>query len=159
MERLFRVRPKDYVEQLEIQIPPPAKHLDDSELASFLTNDNLSTALLIVARRRLWRYLNDSYRSLYRQHRALDPNSIPTYEPSAVQIENMLRLTSMLEADKLADPIEISELYRELGEFKKSLKFLEFAIDQSNPRVGIQKRLCDMLIAAPVPYDPRSKPN
>jgi hypothetical protein len=159
MERLFRVRPKDYVEQPEIQIPPQALHLDDSELASLLNNENLNTDLLIVARRRLWRYLNDPYRTLYRQHRALDPNSFPAYEPSTAQTENMLRLTSMLEADKSADFIEISELYREAGEFKKSLIFLEFALDQSNPRVGIQKRLCDMLIAAPVPYDPRSKPN
>ena len=159
MERLFRVRPKDCVEQPEIQIPPPAKHLDDSKLSSLLTNENLNTELLIVVRRRYWRYLNDPYRSLYRQHRALDPNSFPAYEPSAAQTENMLRLTFMLEADKSADPIEISELYRELGEFKKSLKFLDCVKDQSNPRVEIQRKINNMFITAPVPYDPRSKPN
>jgi hypothetical protein len=159
MERLFRVRPKDCVEQPEIQIPPPAKHLDDSELALLLNNEDLNTDLMIVARRRLWRYLNDPYRSLYRQHRAIDPNSLPAYEPSAAQTDNMLRLTFMLEADKSADPIEISELYREAGEFKKSLKFLDCAKDQSNNRVEIQRRLCDMLITAPVSYDLRNKTN
>ena len=47
---------------------PSAEFIKDVDL-EFLLNEELSTEVEIVVRRRYWRFLNEPYRDLYRAHR------------------------------------------------------------------------------------------
>ncbi len=132
MERLFRVRPKNVISVPRVEIPPFAKRLEDGELRNVIESDSSDINLLIVARRRYWRYLNHPYRESCRNINLADLRAYPAYEPSAAQKENVRRLIFMLEAVGSKNRVEIAELYRELGEFEKALEVLELIKDQIN---------------------------
>jgi hypothetical protein len=150
MERLFRVRPKDVVSVPPVEIPPFAARLEDSELVNVIETDSSDINLLIVARRRYWRYLNNPYRNSCRVINLADPLAYPAYEPNAAQKENMRRLIFMLEASGSQNRIEIAELYRELGEFEKALRTLGSLKDQTEAAVQRQRNLIDERISGPV---------
>jgi hypothetical protein len=82
-----------------------------------------SRQLQIAARRRYWRYLNDPYRESYREQKNLDPESFPDYQPNSEQRENMNELADLLQKSS-TDLLEVSELYREMGDFSNSLNAL-----------------------------------
>lgn len=150
MERLFRVRPKDVILVPLVEIPPFAARLEDSELVNVIESDMPDINLLIVARRRYWRYLNNSYRESCRGLTPGDKCQYPSYEPNAAQRDNMRRLIFMLEASGSQNRIEIAELYRELGEFEKALRTLGSLKDQTEAAVQRQRNLIDERISGPV---------
>ena len=150
MQRLFRVRPKDVISVPPFEIPPFAKRLEDEELINFIESDTSDIDLLIIARRRYWRYLNHPYRESCRHINLADLHAYPAYEPSAAQQDNMLRLILMLEAIGSKNRVEIIELYRELGEFGKALVILDFAKDQTNRDVVLQRSLIRDKFTGPV---------
>ncbi len=150
MERLFRVKPKNIVQTPPIQIPPCAKHLDDNELLGVIESSSSNIDLLIVARRRHWRNLNNSYRARCRTINLKNLNAYPAYEPSAAQKENMRCLISLLEVVGTFNRIEIAELYRELGEFEKSLCALESVKNQTEAAVLLQRNLIEECHSGPV---------
>lgn len=155
MERLFGVRQETAIEAIPIPIPPAAERVNDSELTQLLATNFTDRKLLITARRRYWRYLNDAYRDVYRAHKEHSPDTYPAYEPSTVQIDNMLRLILMLEEIPTSDSFEIVELHRELGEPEKALKVLSAIKDQTN----IFARISYELIAAGISGPARYRPN
>jgi len=152
MDRLFRVRPKDVISVPLVEVPPFAKRLEDSELINVIESDISDISLLIVARRRYWRYLNHSYRESCRDINLADLHAYPAYEPSAAQKENMLRLIFMLEAVGSKNRVEIAELYRELGEFGKAVGALDFTKDETNRDVILQRSLIRHKFTGPVQH-------
>jgi hypothetical protein len=152
MERLFRVRPKNFISVPAVEIPPFAERLEDDELINVIESDSSDINLLIVARRRYWRYLNNSYRDSCRGVNLVEPRAYPAYEPSAVQQDNMRRLILMLEAIGSKNRVEIIELYRELGEFGKAVGALDFTKDEKNCDVILQRSLIQHKFTGPVQH-------
>lgn len=153
MERLFRVRPKDVMPILPVQIPPIAKRLEDEELINVIESDSSDINLLIVARRRYWRYLNDPYRESCVGIQPGDTCKYPAYEPSAAQRDNMRCLIFMLEAARSQNRMEISELYRELGEFENSMRALGSVTDQTKSAIEQQESFIRSKFQNPVRID------
>ena len=79
-------------EQKAKVIPPPTQFVKDQELAQVIHDCFGEQEVLIVARRRYWRYLNDPFREIYREHRNKDQSSFPIFEPTELQISNMTAL-------------------------------------------------------------------
>lgn len=130
-----------------------AESVADEELSSILSLNVIPKAVEISVRRRYWRYLNDPYREVYRQHREIANNadevgsleqvgvpvgvgrppqvsrfSVPLYNPTFVQTENMTQLSQLLEEQReqaRVDLYELSELYRGLASFGKSLELIK----------------------------------
>lgn len=150
MERLFGFRREITIEA--ISIPPIAEHVSDAELPELLESNITDHSLLIVARRRYWRYLNDAYRNIYRSHKEKTFLTSPEFKPSTSQIDNMLQLKFMLENDQSSDQLEIIELYRELSNFEKSLELLKKNKDQSHFFIRLTRKLINEEIAGPVRY-------
>lgn len=154
MERLFGLQQETAIEA--IPIPPVAERVNDNELNELLATNFTDRALLIVARRRYWRYLNDPYRDVYRTHKENNSVTYPAYEPSTVQIDNMLRLMLMLQEKPSVDSFEIVELHRELGEPEKALEVLSTLKDQLHVFVRVSKQMINDYIVGPVRYKPNS---
>jgi hypothetical protein len=152
MERLFRVRPKNFISVPSVEIPPFAKRLEDGELINVIESDSSDINLLIVARRRYWRYLNHPYRESCRNINLADLHAYPAYEPSAAQKENVRRLIFMLEAVGSKNRVEIAELYRELGAFGKAVGALDFTKDETNRDVILQRSLIREKFTGPVQH-------
>ncbi len=156
MERLFGVRQVTAIEAIQIPIPPVAERVSDSELPELLATNFTDHEMLIVARRRYWRCLNDGYRAVYRTHKDTSPETYPAYEPSTVQIDNMLRLMLMLEEIPPSNFFEIVELHRELGEPEKALKILSAIKDQTNVFARISYELIAAGSSGPARYRPNA---
>lgn len=150
MQRLFGIQREIPIEV--ISIPPVAEHVSDAELPQLLESNITDHSLLIVARRRYWRYLNDDYRNIYRSHKEKKFLTFPAYKPSTSQIDNMSQLKCILEDDHSSDQLEIIELYRELSNFDKSLELLKTNKDQSHFFIRLTSKLINDEIAGPVRY-------
>jgi len=118
----YDTRSQSEIDEEKMKIPD-AIHVADSSMPDVFKQRETSRQLQIAARRRYWRYLNDPFRDTYRLHKELDPQSFPDYQPSSEQKENMRELTDLLHKSS-TDWLEVSELYREMGDFPKSLKAL-----------------------------------
>jgi hypothetical protein len=85
------------------------------------------------------------------------PFTVPPYQPSQLQITNMTRLLErLLEGDNEAygpDPLEVTELYRELRRFDDARTALEACTDDD---IGVTSklllRMIDEAVAAHVRY-------
>jgi hypothetical protein len=149
---IYDTRDPTLIEEEEKKLPPHAFHVVDSELVDVISSPNLSAEIGIIARRRYWRYLNDSYRETYRHAREIDPAAIPSYEPSLQQRQNMERLLSLLDAHHTQDWTEIAELLRELGEPTAAKNALKNAQEHQAKDVSLQNQLISQGIHAPVRF-------
>jgi hypothetical protein len=85
------------------------------------------------------------------------PFTMPPYQPSQLQIGNMTRLLELLlEGGNQTygpDPLEVTELYRELGRFDEARAALQACTDDDT---GVTSKLLlkmiDEAVAAPVRY-------
>lgn len=85
------------------------------------------------------------------------PFTMPPYQPSQLQLGNMTRLLELLlEGGNQTygpDPLEVTELYRELGRFDEARTALEACTDDD---IGVTSklllRMIDEAVAAPVRY-------
>ena len=85
------------------------------------------------------------------------PFSAPPYQPSELQIQNMERLLELI-LEKMHEPygpdmLEVAELYRELGRFKKAADALKQCPSDD---IGVPEKLMERLInegqRAPIRY-------
>lgn len=118
----YDTRPLHEIKAEQISIPE-SQHVPDSSMPEVFEQRNACMQLQIVARRRYWRYLNDPFRDAYRDHKKIDPNTFPDYQPSSEQIENMIELADNLQKSG-TNLLEVSELFREMGDFSTSLNAL-----------------------------------
>jgi hypothetical protein len=148
----YDTRDSALIEEEEKQLPPHAFHVVDSELADVISSPKLSAEIEIIARRRYWRYLNDSYREIYRRAREIDPMAMPSYEPSLQQRENMERLLSLFDSHHTQDWTEMAELLRELGEPAAAHNALKYANNSQAKDVDLQNHLINQGVQAPVRF-------
>ena len=134
-------------------IPPPTQFVKDQELAQVIHDCLGERDILIVARRRYWRYLNDPYREIYREHRDKDQSSFPLFEPTELQISNMLALLDLLlQTTETCDPFEVIELFRELGKFTEAKSRLDQVEDQKNVLFKIMSELIEEKTIGPARF-------
>lgn len=148
----YDTRDSALIDEEEKQLPPRAFHVVDSELIDVISSPNLSVEIEIIARRRYWRYLNDSYREKYRNARAIDPEAIPIYAPTPQQRQNMERLLSLLDAYPPQEWTEMAELLRELGEPIAAQNALIRAEKSKANDVALQIQLISQGVQAPVRF-------
>ena len=113
---------------------------------------NANTSLLIVARRRYWRFLNDPFREIYREHRKLHGESFPYYSPTDAQADNMIKLIELLDRPHSSNWVEIAELYRELGDFSESFNALATCRGKETSLKLLIGNLVDLSVSAPTRY-------
>jgi tetratricopeptide (TPR) repeat protein len=85
------------------------------------------------------------------------PFTVPPYQPSQLQIDNMTRLSDLLleggNETYGPDPIEVAELYRELGRFEEARVALQACTEDD---IGVTSKLLAKMIdertTAPVRY-------
>lgn len=114
-----------------VEIPESAPRVPNSDLEKVIDACSADPEMEIVARRRLWRRLNDPYRDVYRAHRDGGAQDFPPFTPSAEQYTNMGRLLELLYPHEDECSIEIAELLRELGDSARASKFLGYVNAES----------------------------
>jgi hypothetical protein len=127
-------------------------HVSDSSMPDVFNQKNANTSLLIVARRRYWRFLNDPFREIYREHRKLNGESFPYYSPTDAQADNMIKLIELLDRPHSSDWVEIAELSRELGDFEVANSALTFDKGSDNKFKDVVGRLIDIKVASPARF-------
>lgn len=84
------------------------------------------------------------------------PFSTPNYQPTQLQLDNMVRLLELLlEGGNQrfdADPIEVAELYRELCRLDEAMTVLETCTEERNITRKVMEQMIDAGITAPVRY-------
>ena len=128
--RHYDTRSKSEIDDEKLKFPD-AVHVADASMPDVIKQSGASSQFQIAARRRYWRYLNDPYREVYREQKNLDPDSFPDYQPSSEQRENMQELADLLEKSS-TDWLEVSELYREMGDFSNSHSALKIYSGRKN---------------------------
>ena len=106
----------------------------------------------IIARRRTWQYLNDPFRESYRQHKEASPDTLPPYEASYEQKENMLKLAYLLEDGYSPPWLEVAELCREVGDMDAAAKALTRAGKSDETMSGVVGQLIDMKYSGPARF-------
>ena len=107
-------------------MPIEAQVISESDLPIVIEKCEGNREILIEARRRLWRVMNDPFRKVYRAHNEISPETYPSYEATYEQKENMLELAYLLEESYSPNWLEVAELCREVGDMgaaKEALKF------------------------------------
>ena len=120
----YDFRPEAEREQERLSKPPDELVVLDEELKDVLASDCADKGVLVVTRRRYWRYLNDEYRKNYRKHIKLNPDTYPIFMPTDIQRENMLQLIRLEEMQPNPDYLEVAELHRQLGNFADATKII-----------------------------------
>ena len=139
---------------------PGMTSADDGDLAGILENqEKYSVSLLQATRILYWVHLNNTYRENAR--RLAKQGQLPhsAFNPSPTQIDNMRTLLALLEfADRGAREITIAELYRELGQFDRSIDILQ-KIDSPSLKSETILEAAKKGISAPVliPYHGQQK--
>ncbi len=133
----------EHSEQEQLSFPT-ALFVADAELPTVIAKSVKNPTLVIAARRRYWRYLNDPFREIYRQHRQLNAQTFPLFEPNDTQRTNMLELIRLLEDQPVDARVEVAELYRELGEFDAAKNSLAMSGRKSEKLYQV---VTDLLVA------------
>jgi len=137
---MYDTRPEEEIAAEEALLPPAAIAVHDPELPEVIAQAQGDRAMLIVARRRYWRYLGDQFRDEYRQFKKDQKEGFPPYAPSAAQMDNMEQLAALLEGHEMVDELELGELYREMGQpLKARAKLAKVGEDDL--------KLCDMQLS------------
>ena len=116
--------------------------------------EKANTSLLIVARRRYWRHLNDPFREVYREHRTLFCDSFPDYQPCNDQVVNMIALIDLLQRTNSSNWVEIAELCRELGDFASANEALKTHKGNITTIIKVIHDLIKLSVSAPARYKP-----
>jgi hypothetical protein len=133
-------------------LPPTAQSVAGDAIAELLDSKPQDQNLLIQARRLYWRHLNNQFRDQYRAHREIHKDSFPAYAPSAAQMDNMEQLAALLEDHDMADELELSELYREMGQPLKSRAKLAKVGEDDRKLCNIQLTLLEQGYAGPARF-------
>jgi hypothetical protein len=144
-------RPLHEIEAEQIKVPE-SKHVPDSSMPEVFNQKNANPSLLIVARRRYWRFLNDPFREIYREHRKLHGESFPHFHPSDQQADNMYQLIELLQRPHSSNWVEIAELLRELGDFSTANENLKTYQGNSLTLARVVFELNQLCISAPARY-------
>ena len=149
----YDTRPVHEIEAEQLSVPD-SKQVPDSLMPKVFNQENANTSLLIVARRRYWRHLNDAFRDIYREHRKAFGESFPNYQPNDEQAGNMVKLIELLQKPHSTIWIEIAELYRELGDFSASSDALATYRGRETSLKLLIGNLVELSVSSPTRYRP-----
>jgi hypothetical protein len=147
----YDTRPLHEIEAEQIKVPE-SKYVPDSSMPEVFNQTNANPSLLIVARRRYWRFLNDPFREIYREHRKLNGESFPDYLPTDIQVDNMIKLIELLDRPHSSNWEEVAELFRELGDFQAANNALSFHKSSNNKLKDIVSSLINARVASPARF-------
>jgi hypothetical protein len=133
-------------------MPIEAQVVSESDLPIVIEKCDGKREILIEARRRLWRSLNDPFRKVYRAHKVTSPETYPPYDASYAQKENMLKLAYLLEESYSPNWIEVSELCREVGEMGAAKEALKLSSKSEKNLIDVIGGLIAMNYSGPVRY-------
>ena len=136
----------------ETVTPPKAQSVTGSAIAGLLDSKPQDKNLLIQARRLYWRHLNDQFRDEYRAFRDIHKDSFPAYATSAIQMDNMEQLATLLEDHDMADELELGELYREMGQPLKARAKLAKVNEDDQKLCAMQLTLLEKGYAGPARF-------
>lgn len=151
-EKYYDTRSLELIEAESKATPPNAIHVDDQYLDKVIANGEGNLELLVIARRRLWRFLNDPYRDLYREHKKVSPATFPEYIPSYEVLSNVQALIDLLTLVDEPNNLELAELYRQLGKFELARKFLDSIDLNDNDQARVIAVLLDQKRIGPAWY-------
>jgi hypothetical protein len=146
-----------------------AEFVKDADL-EFLLSMELPSAVEITVRRRYWRFLNEPYRDLYRDHRQKEEAkkvnrdsfishfflrigllkhkkeeplefTVPSFTITNQLTQNLERLLVLLENEVNKDYLEITEILRELSRFDEASKTLAKFSEEKNKIADLLKQL------------------
>ena len=133
-------------------MPPATSYVADADMPDVIENCSENREMQIIARRCLWQYLNDPFREVYRQYKEESPDTLPPYEASYKQKENMLKLAYLLE-DTYGPPwLEVAELCREVGDMDAASKALTRAGKIDETLSGVVGQLIAMNYSGPARF-------
>lgn len=133
-------------------MPTEAQTISESELPMVIEKCEGKREILIEARRRLWRSMNDPFRKMYRAHREISPETYPPYEATYAQKENMLMLAYLLEESYSPNWIEVAELCREVGDMGAAKEALKLSNKSDKKLADVVGELIYMNYSGPVRY-------
>jgi len=154
MMRLYDTRPIEVIETERIPLPQDVQYVKDAELIQVIESASTDHSLVLVARRRYWRHLNDPYREAYRLLRETDKAAFAPYAPSEKQLNNMQQIIDLINQGINPNWFEVCELYREKSNFDEARQALYLA---KEPEPRLAEMMSDLLakkINAPVRYKP-----
>ena len=131
---LYDTRPIEVIEAERVPLPQDVMYVMDDELIRVIESAPDDSSLMMTARRRYWRHLNEPYREVYRQLRETDKVSYPPFAPTDEQINNMQQILDLINQGDKPNWFEVCELYREMSKFDKAQQALDLAKD-SEPRL------------------------
>lgn len=164
----------------EERTAPSPEFVKDSALEGLLKKDLISEVETVV-RRRYWRFLNETYRDLYRAHREIedlkfqrrngflkkilkrfgllrrassndDKFSVPAFEPSYEFCLNLECLLALVNESDSQDYLERVEILRELSRFEEAEKALVMCVDDVSKTADLLRQLVGERANAPYRY-------
>jgi hypothetical protein len=150
--RTYDTRPIEVIEAERVPLPQNIEFVKDNELIQVIESSPSDSSLLLVARRRYWRHLNEPYRQAFRLLRETDKDSFPAFTPTEAQLNNMQQILYLINQGDEPNWFEVCELYREMSKFYEAQQALELA-KELEPRLA--EMMSDLLakkMNAPVRY-------
>lgn len=141
----YDIRSDEEIAAAQASTPPSPKFVRDDQLQALLEKKQ-KPEIELRLRRLYWRYLNDNYRTALKTSPTLKR---PVFKPTPDQIENMRILATLIEANDNMNVVELVEIYRELGEFKKAQVLLPLLPEGYETEAALQKELLAEKCQAP----------
>ena len=142
------------LERAECNHIPTASFAHDSEMRKIIKSPDIYTQeMILIARERLWPYLNDYYREPFRAYIKNRKLPVPKFDVSDEQFENLEALLLAEQAKQNPEWITIGEIHRELSRFDEASDyFLRVEITKHN-EADLEKhiRASRMKISGPIP--------
>lgn len=148
----YDTRSEEEIAASKRDMPIEAQIVSDSDLTKVIDQCEGKREILIEARRRLWRVMNDPFRKVYRAHKETSPETYPPYEATYAQKENMLKLAYLLEDSYSPDWLEVSELCREVGDMGAAKEALKLSNKSDKKLADVVGELIYMNYSGPVQY-------
>ena len=133
-------------------MPIEAQVVSELDLPIVIEKCEGKREILIEARRRLWRSMNDPFRKVYRAHKEISPETYPSYEATYEQKENMLKLAYLLEESYSPNWLEVSELCREVGDMGAAKEALKLSSKSDKKLIDVVGELIATNYTGPVQY-------
>jgi hypothetical protein len=136
-------------------IPPLEIVVNDKELNLVINSKQVDKDVQIVARRRYWMYLNDSYRDIYRTYKNNDPSSYPEYILTNEVEDNIKQLIALLLIETNTSQVELAELYRQIGDFSNAaqcMSNIDSSVDDCEEKIKVINQLIDQRRQGPAWY-------
>ena len=148
----YDIRTDEEIQVAEDALPPLTPYVDDADMPDVIEKCAGKREMQIIARRRMWQYLNDPFRDVYRQHKQVNPDTFPSYAANEAQKENMLKLAYLLE-DGYGPPwLEVAELCREVGDMDAAAKALSRAGKSDERLSEVIGQLIEMNYSGPARF-------